>query len=181
VNLLGALTLAVTDRMAEAVAAASGQSVTGAAALSALDQFLDRPTIDQLRRVLGLTPSGAVRLVDRLAAAGYVTRGAGTDGRTRSVALTDEGRRAAARVAEARAAVLAEAVQHLTEDERATLHALLGRVIAPFVRSNIDHGPGRGWICRLCDLKACGRADGHCPTANTAAEYVSGRRTGDPG
>jgi DNA-binding MarR family transcriptional regulator len=178
VNLLGALTQVVTDRVAAAVAAASGQSLTGAAALSALDQFLDRPTIDQLRQVLGLTPSGAVRLVDRLAEAGYVTRGPGADGRSRSVALTDEGRRAAARIAEARAAVLNQAVEHLTEDERATLHALLGRVIEPFVRANIDHGPGRGWICRLCDLPACGRAEGRCPTANAAAAYhrVAARR-----
>ena len=64
-NLLGALALVITDQSAQAVAAAAGQSVSAAAALSALHHFLDRPTLDQLHKVLGLTPSGAVRLVDR--------------------------------------------------------------------------------------------------------------------
>ena len=63
-NLLRAVALAISDR-----AAASAGNPTTTAALSALLHFLDQPTIDQLRRVLGLTPSGAVRLVDRLALA----------------------------------------------------------------------------------------------------------------
>jgi hypothetical protein len=25
------------------------------------------------------------------------------------------------------------------------------------------------WMCRLCDLHACGRDAGHCPVANAAA------------
>src|SRR5918996_673413 len=100
-NVLGALALVVTDRTSDAIAEAAGQSVTGAAALSALHHFLDRPTIDRLRQVLGLTPSGTVRLVDRLAEAGYVVRGPGSDGRSRTVTLTAEGRRAAERVAQA--------------------------------------------------------------------------------
>jgi hypothetical protein len=32
-------------------------------------------------------------------------------------------------------------------------------------------GHGGPWICRLCDVNACGRAAGHCPAANAAAEY----------
>jgi len=63
-NVLGALALIVTDRTADAIAAAAGQPVTDAAALSALHHILDRPTVDRLAQVLGLTHSGAVRLVD---------------------------------------------------------------------------------------------------------------------
>ena len=92
-NLLGALALVITDQTAQAVAAAAVQSVSAGAALSALHHFLDRPTLDQLRKVLGLTPSGTVRLVDRLADAGLVTRGKGDDGRSRSVVLTEAGKR----------------------------------------------------------------------------------------
>jgi DNA-binding MarR family transcriptional regulator len=164
-NVLGALSLVVADRTSDAIAAAAGQSATAAAALSALDHFLDRPTIDRMRQVLGLTPSGTVRLVDRLVEAGYVTRGPGGDGRSRSVTLTAEGRRAAERVAQARADVLESALADLSPAERATLHALLGRVLGAFVR-----GPGATrWICRLCDTGACGRAEGLCPAANAAA------------
>ena len=39
-------------------------------ALSALHHFLDAPSVDLLRQVLGLTSSGPVRLLDRLHAAG---------------------------------------------------------------------------------------------------------------
>jgi DNA-binding MarR family transcriptional regulator len=164
-NVLGALALVVTDQTAHAVAAAAGQSVSAAAALSALHQFLDRPTLDQLRKVLGLTPSGAVRLVDRLADAGLVTRGAGDDGRSRSVTLTEAGERAAERITAARAALLTDALDGLSTAERQTLHALMGRVMV-----NIVHiKDGGAWICRLCDLNACGRAAGLCPAANAAA------------
>ena len=164
-NLLGALAQVIADQAAQAAAAAAGQSVSAAAAVSALHHFLDRPTLDQLHKVLGLTPSGAVRLVDRLAQAGLVTRGAGDDGRSRSVALTDAGTRAAEQVTAVRAALLTSLLDELSPAERETLHALMSRIMAGVVRSK----EGGAWICRLCDLEACGRASGHCPAANAAA------------
>lgn len=167
-NLLGAVALAVTDQTTTAMTEVAGHATSAAAALSALDQFLDRPTIDRLRSVLGLTPSGTVRLVDRLAEQGYVTRGPGADGRTRSVALTRKGKRAAARITAARSAVLAQSLARLSATEVATLHTLLGRVVEGLVRHNLDRPGQQGWLCRLCDLTACGRADGACPTANIA-------------
>ena len=170
-NVLGALALVLTDQTAQAAAEAGGQSLSAAAALSALYHFLDRPTVDKLHRVLGLTPSGAVRLVDRLAEAGLVTRGPGTDGRSRSVTLTPRGRRAAARISAARADLLAGALDGLSGDDRRALRDLLGRMMANVVAGK----DGGAWICRLCDLHACGRDDGHCPAANAArAKY------GDP-
>jgi DNA-binding transcriptional ArsR family regulator len=81
-NLLGALSLAVTDRASVAVGDAAGQSESAAVALSALHHFLEDPSVDLLRRVLGLTPSGAVRLLDRLEDAGYIRRRPGQDGRS---------------------------------------------------------------------------------------------------
>ena len=164
-NLLGALALVITDQTTQAVAAAGGQSASAAAALSALHHFLDRPTLDQLRKVLGLTPSGAVRLVDRLADAGLVRRGTGGDGRSRSVVLTEAGQRAARQITAARAALLSSALDELSPAERQTLHTLMSRIMASVVRSK----DGGAWICRLCDPGACGRASGHCPAANAAA------------
>ena len=70
----GALSLAVTDRASAAAGDALGQSESAAVALSALHHFLDDPSVDLLRQVLGLTASGTVRLVDRLQQAGYITR-----------------------------------------------------------------------------------------------------------
>jgi DNA-binding MarR family transcriptional regulator len=173
-NLLGALALVIADRTADAVAEAAGQSLSAATALSALHHFLDRPTLDRLRLVLGLTHSGAVRLVDRLATAGYVSRGAGDNGRSRAIALTDKGRRVATQVSAQRTAVLNGALLQLSTEERKTLHTLMGKLMETFVHGNIDRGPGvAGWICRLCDTEACGRVDGHCPVANSAAAYLN--------
>jgi hypothetical protein len=57
-NLLGSLSLALSDRMSDAISAAAAQSdrpgsETAAEALSALHHFLDGPSIDRLRTVLG--------------------------------------------------------------------------------------------------------------------------------
>jgi DNA-binding MarR family transcriptional regulator len=163
-NVLGALALALTDQATKAIADATGQSVTAAAALSALAEFLDSAPLDRIRHVLGLTHSGAVRLVDRLADAGLVTRGPGADGRTRAVTLTDAGRRAAVGGAAARAAYLRQSLAILTPDERSTLDGLLGRVMATVV----ERKNGGAWICRQCDLGACGRTSGRCPAMNAA-------------
>src|SRR6195952_5801055 len=92
-NVLGALALVVTDQSAAALAESAlvegtELSASAASALSALAEFLDHPTLDQLRRVLGLTPSGVVRLVDRLAAADLISRGPGSDGPAPAVVPT---------------------------------------------------------------------------------------------
>jgi DNA-binding MarR family transcriptional regulator len=163
-NLLGALSLVIADRMADAMAQAGGRPESAAAALSALLHFLDRPTVDLLRQVLGLTSSGTVRLVDRLAESGYVRRGPGGDGRSTAVSLTGAGRAAAERVGAARADVLLAALGGLSPAEREALRALLSRVLAGLIR-----GPGAvRWMCRLCDTGVCRGADGGCPVGNAA-------------
>ena len=63
-NIFGALTLAVADDLRDATETATGQAAAWPSALVALHEFLDRPTVDELRRVVGLTHSGAVRLID---------------------------------------------------------------------------------------------------------------------
>ena len=49
------------------------------------------PSIDLLRQVLGITHSGAVRLVDRLERAGHVRRVPGSGRRTTAIRLTAAG------------------------------------------------------------------------------------------
>src|SRR5215217_3121586 len=152
-NLLGALSLSVADRTSDAVGDAAGQSETAAIALSALHHFLDAPSVDLLRQVLGLTPSGTVRLIDRLEHAGYVTRHPGRDGRSVSLRLTASGRRAAERVSAARAEVLEDALSGLAPSERRALDEVVSRILVGMIR-----GPGATrWTCRLCDTTACGR------------------------
>lgn len=173
-NLLGALSLVLHDRSLEAISQAIGQTETAAAALSALDNFVDQPTIGLLHHVLGLTPSGTVRLVDRLEKEGYLERRGGADGRSTTVRLTRTGRRAARSVGAARAKVLGQAVSTLSADEQRALDASLSRLLVGMMR-----GPdARRFMCRLCDARACGHADGRCPVRNAARERFGAASAG---
>jgi DNA-binding MarR family transcriptional regulator len=169
-NLLGALSLVIADRTADAMAEAGGRPESAAAALSALLHFLDRPSVDQLRQVLGLTSSGTVRLLDRLEEAGYLRRGPGADGRSAAISLTEDGRAAAQRVAVARAGVLDGALDVLSPAERQAFDRLAGKVLTGLIR-----GPGATrWICRLCDTATCRGPAGGCPVGNAARQrYMS--------
>jgi DNA-binding MarR family transcriptional regulator len=168
-NVLGALSLVIADQAADAIAEAAGRSESGAAALSALLHFLDRPSIDLLRQVLGLTSSGTVRLIDRLEESGYVRREAGADGRSTSVVLTPDGELAGQRVAAARAEVLRRAMAGLSDGERSDLDGLVGKMLVGMMR-----GPGATrWICRLCDIGVCRGAPGGCPVGNAALKRYS--------
>src|SRR5205807_7247716 len=105
-----------------------------------------------------------VRLVDRLEHDGLVRRGPGEDGRTTTVALTPAGRRAARRLEAARLEVLDSVLQPLSDTERRAFTSLVGRVLVGMMR---EPGATR-WMCRLCDLSACGRPAGHCPLEQEA-------------
>ena len=158
-NRLGTLALVLADRTADAVAEASGHSDSTAAALSALHHFLDAPSIELLRQVLGLTHSGTVRLVDRLERDGLVRRRPGPDARSTAVSLTAAGRRVAAQVTTARAEVLVDALATLPDEDRAQLDRIVGDLLVSMKRG---YGATR-WICRMCDTGACGLERGECP------------------
>ncbi|HEX6351255.1 MAG TPA: MarR family transcriptional regulator [Candidatus Dormibacteraeota bacterium] len=170
-NLLGALALVLTDRMTEAMAAEGGASASAAAALSWLHQFQQQPTVDLLGRVLGLTSSGTVRLLDRLVAEGYVERGSGTDGRATVISLTPAGRAAAENLALARGKVLDQALRSLSPAERRALEKLHSKLLIGLIR---DPG-GVRWMCRLCDTGACWAGPG-CPVTNTVHARLAARQ-----
>ena len=156
-NLLGTLSLAVAGAVDAAVASPLGPSAP--AALVALDGYLGGEPIDALRQVLGLTHSGAVRLVDRLEAAGLAERRPGPDARTVAVALTTAGAEAAQQARDARERALEAALAALEPGERAALATLHEKLLAGLTG---DRSSARR-ICRLCDLEACGHERGECP------------------
>ena len=163
-NLLGTLSLEVTERVERAVRAVTAHTGAAPAALAALSTFLDGSSIDTLRRPLGLTHSAAVRLADRLAEDGLVRREPGADGRTVSIRLTDEGAAVAEGIRAERAAALAAVLDPLSADEREELAELLEKLLGGVVGGRAD----AGHVCRLCDVEACGHADGRCPVTQAA-------------
>jgi DNA-binding MarR family transcriptional regulator len=170
VNLLGALALALSDRLRDAVRGAAQVAESDAIALSVLWQLFDAPRVDELARVLGLSSSGVVRLVDRLEEAGLARRTAGADGRVTATGLTAAGRRRAEDVTRARLELIEAALEPLSPVERREFGELSGKILANLIRP-----PGAvRWTCRLCDVVACGRPNGHCPVYETAkARYGS--------
>ena len=170
-NVFGALALIVADQMADVTASAAGRSDSAPAALAALLHFLDRPSVDLLRQVLGLTSSGTVRLLDRLAESGFIERGPGADGRSTAITLTDAGAVRAREVCAARTAVLDRALSALSAQERAQFSTLVAKVLVGMMR-----GPGAvRWMCRLCDTAVCRGAPGGCPVGNAARERYADR------
>lgn len=148
-NLLGACSLAVAERLPLAAADA---------ALVSLSSWLAGATVDGLARVLGLTHSGAVRLVDRLERDALVQRSAGPDGRSRALRVTAAGEREARRLQAERFAALEEVLSGLGTDERAQLAPLLERLLDRITRL----GAAPGHTCRLCAPDVCGHPD-RCP------------------
>jgi MarR family transcriptional regulator, negative regulator of the multidrug operon emrRAB len=158
-NAFGALSLAVADRMQEAMAGVAGHGASGPAALVALDGLAGGASIDALRRLLGITHSGTVRLVDRLAGAGLVERRLGADARTVSLHLTPSGRRTARRVRAAREAALEQVLSAVSPAQREQLGTLLSALLQG-LEPTPESAPR---ICRLCDTQGCGHGRGNCP------------------
>src|ERR1700681_47759 len=83
-NLLGALSTGLYDTAQESAGAAARLDGSAPAALIALLDFLPGGTVRDLSWVVGLTHSGALRLVDRLVVAGVVGGKPGVDRRFRA-------------------------------------------------------------------------------------------------
>jgi MarR family transcriptional regulator, negative regulator of the multidrug operon emrRAB len=161
-NVLGALSLAVADRMNTAVEAIATLGPSAPAALAAMHEFLDGGSVTQLSSVLGLTHSGTVRLVDRLVVEGLVERVAAQDGRAVSLVLTRHGRSTAERILRAREKSLASALSALSPDEIDNLAAALDTMLTTVTHARAEERSARTndrpqpWLCRLCDFAACG-------------------------
>ncbi len=159
-NLLGALSLALTDRVSAALETTLG---VGANAGPALLSIGTRPgeSIDQLSHVLGLTHSATVRIVDRLTQRGWVRRDrGGNDGRTASLTLTSTGRAVFRRLLKARNTAVNQVTGVLGDRENETLRKLLAKMLAslPGDRAEARH------ICRTCEHGVCVGA--RCPVGS---------------
>jgi MarR family transcriptional regulator, negative regulator of the multidrug operon emrRAB len=149
-NMLGALALAVFDRMADQVVEASDLDFGDAVALNTLGS---RPgcSIRTLSEMLSLSHPGAVRCVDRLEQRGLVHRGSGVDGRTVAIHLTRLGQRQWERERNARLLWLDELIAVLPKNQRTAL----GEAVATLLGHLAVDEPTGERICRLCDETAC--------------------------
>ncbi len=176
-NLVAVLATGLADEQRRAATAATGLSESATAGVVALHEFLDGSRIGSLADVLGLSHSGAVRLVAQLAEAGLVRREQLGDGREVGVRLTAAGRRTAEAATRARSAAATALVDALDPGDSAELERLLDALVRRLTEHRLARrreGGSEPWLCRTCDLTACGRAQGRCPAARTAARPPPG-------
>jgi DNA-binding MarR family transcriptional regulator len=171
-NVVGALVVALGDRLRDATEDAAGMTGQLPAALASLREWAGGRTVDTLAGGLRLSHSRTVRVIDRLEAEGLAARERDpADGRSVLVHLTPAGERAGAAVLAARAAALTAALQGLAPPERHDLAQLAERVLGELTTGRRSAGAN----CRLCETTACGHHEGRCPvtTAADAAEAIA--------
>ena len=149
-NLLGALALAVTDRIDAATQSVLGRSGETPSAIVVIG-FEGGMSNDRLRQILGISHAGAVRLVDRLVSDGLVERRRGKDGRAVALHLTRSGFKRRDQMLSKRFEAIRPALEVLSIEEKEVFVELVQKILASLEGSEIEN-----WtICRLCDTRAC--------------------------
>lgn len=159
-NLLGALSLAVMDRIEQGARDIIGRGGETPAALIVIGY--GPITNDKLRRILGLSHSGTVRLVDRLVSDRLVERRPGKDGREVALHLTTKGATSRKDLLTSRISAVASFVNVLSPSEGKRLGDLIRDVLSRQDTSEMD----RFTICRLCDTGICS----NCPLPTTVSK-----------
>ena len=167
-NRLGAVALTLADRIREATEAATGMAGGLPAALVSLREWADGSPVEVLAAAMRVSHSRAVRVVDRLEAAGLARREPDpSDGRRALVRLEPAGRELAERALEARARVLGPVVGALDPADAAALEGVLGALLDA---TTVDLRAAMT-TCRLCDAHACGHFEGTCPVTRAADRH----------
>lgn len=149
-NLLGVVGLAVVDRIEDTARDILSHVGETPAALVVIG-YGTGPSNDRLRRILGLSHPGTVRLVDRLVADGLVERREGADKRAVALYLSKRGKAVREKLLKERLAAIRPLLAPLTDDEQQTLAALLHKVLSSMEPSDLE----RRTLCRLCDDRVC--------------------------
>ena len=149
-NLLGVVGLAVADRIEETARDILNHAGETPAALVVIGYGCG-PSNDQLRRILGLSHPGTVRLVDRLAADGLVERREGRDKRAIAIYLSERGMALREELLKGRLAAIRPLLTPLTGVEQETLAALLHKMLSSMETTATE----RRTLCRLCDNRIC--------------------------
>jgi MarR family transcriptional repressor of emrRAB len=162
-NMLGALAVALADLITAGAEAASNLHASDASALVLVSNHPGE-SFDTIRRALGLTHSGAVRLVDRLEGVRLVERHR-HDSDARAVALwaTPAGVRTASAILAARAQLLELVLARTSKPDKKAIAQFLENALA-----ELTNGRDRALsICRFCSEGVC-RPLG-CPVEQAAS------------
>ncbi|MCE7998836.1 MAG: MarR family transcriptional regulator [Rhodobiaceae bacterium] len=149
-NLLGALALAISDRIKSGIKDTFDRSGESAAAIVVLG-YAPGLSVEILRQVLDLSHPGTVRLIDRLEEDSLVERRKAADGRAVALHLTRKGSKLRQRLMDQRLDLLEAGLRGLTSNERAALGNLLAKVLTNLPETEM----AKHRICRLCAVRTC--------------------------
>ncbi|MGF1900182.1 MarR family winged helix-turn-helix transcriptional regulator [Aliivibrio sifiae] len=150
-NLLGAFATTIASNIEMEVADLDGRSLSHEAALVAINNH-PNDGIEMLSKVLGLTHSGSVRLVNNLVHDGLVERHRSKiDARAVVLCVTNLGRDRANKILLAREKITSGVLDKLGEREKETIVPILESILSTMTDSVIKARR----ICRFCDEGAC--------------------------
>jgi DNA-binding MarR family transcriptional regulator len=149
-NILGALSVAITDRIRTTTQQFLVRAGESAGAIVIIG-YVPGISVELLRQVLGLSHPGTVRLIDRLRDDELVERQKAKDGRAVALHLTKRGAQLRSQLMESRLELLENAVNVLTDEEQQLLEALLSKVLKTLPETEM----AKHQICRLCLTSAC--------------------------
>lgn len=158
-NLLGAAVLGLQDKLQQTVEQRTGRTGEAPAALCVLGH---QPGLSNnaLSRLLNLTHTGTVRLIDGLVRDGLVERRQSkTDKRVISLHHTTAGETLRRQILKDREKVFASLVSQLSAKEQSSLTNLLEKLLVTVSTDNTH----KLRICRLCDGDACTECPIHVP------------------
>lgn len=174
-NRLGAAALTLSDAVRDATEAATGMAGGIPAALISLREWADGASVEVLADTMRLSHSRAVRVVDRLEAAGLARREPdSSDGRRALVWLNPAGRELADRALAARSRALLSVVAALDASHQRGLDREIASLLEVMT---VDVHAARS-TCRLCDAHACGHYEGTCPVTRAVDRRRGRQRKG---
>lgn len=150
VNLLGSLSVAVSDAQGRAMASGASLNISEVAAVMTLGASPGL-RIEALGAVLGLSHSATVRLAGKLGREGYLERVERSDRREVGLKLTAAGRALRQRLVRIRNGVLEETLGALSDEHLPVFAECVSQALAA-ITSSRWHADN---ICRLCDETVC--------------------------
>lgn len=156
-NLLGALSIGISDRIQAAAIECVGHAGETAAALVQIGTT-PRISIEELSEALALSHSAVVRLVGKLIAMGHVERTASADKREVRLVLTRNGKAMLKRIQAARFEILSKLTAALSTKDVGTLSRLLEQMLERIALTQEE----AVHVCRYCDEESCPQH--RCPT-----------------
>lgn len=166
-NRLGALSVALSDALAAALPPPIADEAPDAAALNTVMQWPGM-RVDELAAILGLTHSGTVRVVDRLARKGLMERRPHPgDARAVALHLTPDGQATADQAQAERIGLLRALVADLGPEGRDAL----GLAVDALLRRLAPDAPSANRVCRLCEERLC--TPDVCPTEDWVRRQTS--------